>query len=277
MTNNFHLSLPNQKAFGYFEVTDKQCFIVRPILFISRFDLKKICAFWELPLYPDQTNEKLIYFRNRIRKQLLPLLRFFFNPQIDKLFLQFAEIATAEQGYLDVLSSRLQEEFQIKKTNASELNVSVFIFIPIAIQRRLLKQFLDQYLIKKVKFFHIENLLNVLAKRKKHYSNTYAKGADNVINLQNWPIQSEAITEFRFRGLIIFKANKDKERFSRFYFNENVFSVPSKSKFFLGYYCNKFTGQNLFSGKNQLETPKIFFFSGVGACFVTSRRLTILH
>jgi tRNA(Ile)-lysidine synthase TilS/MesJ len=277
MTNNFQLSLPNQKAFGHFKGTDKQCFIVRPILFISRFDLKKICAFWELPLYPDQTNEKLIYFRNRIRKQLLPLLRFFFNPQIDKLFLQFAEIATAEQRYLDVLSSRLKEEFQIEKTNASELNVSVFIFIPIAIQRRLLKQFLDQYLIKKVKFFHIQNLLTVLAKRKKQYSNTYVNSADNVINFKNFTRRPETMTKFSFRGFIIFKANKKKERFSIFHFNESVFSVSLKSQFLLGNYWNNLPGRNIFSGKNQLEIPQIFFFSGVGACFLVSRRLTILH
>lgn len=164
---NLKFTTPNEILFSLRKIQSNEFLIFRPLLFINRFDLKQLCDFLELPVYPDQTNEKLTYYRNRIRKQLLPLLRFFFNPQIDKLFLQFAEIANTEQLYLESVSTRLQQEFKMEKKKTFECNVSLFHFIPIAIQRRLLKQFLDKYLTKKIKFFHIEILLNLIIKKKK--------------------------------------------------------------------------------------------------------------
>ena len=167
--NNQNLSFisPNTLLFGSSKLTNKQLYVFRPLLFLNRFDVKQLCTFWNLPVYPDYTNDKLTYYRNRVRKQLLPLLRFFFNPQIDKLFLQFAEIANTEQIYLNFVSTRFQQEFQIKKKKSFELNMSLFHFLPLAIRRRLLKQFLDDSLTKKVNFFQIDFLLNLINRKKK--------------------------------------------------------------------------------------------------------------
>ena len=38
----------------------------------------------------------------------------------------------------------------------------------------------------------------------------------------------------------------------------------------------KLNVRNIFSSKNKLKTPQIFFFAGVGACFMTSRRFILL-
>jgi len=176
--NNENLSFVNSntRLFGSCKLSNKQLCVFRPLLFLNRFDVKQLCTFWKLPVYPDYTNDKLTYYRNRVRKQLLPLLRFFFNPQIDKLFLQFAEIANTEQIYLNFVSTRLQQEFQIKKEKSFELNMSLFHFLPLAIRRRLLKQFLDDSVTvtlpgtaraKKVNFFQIDFLLNLINRKKK--------------------------------------------------------------------------------------------------------------
>ena len=82
---------------------------------ITRFDIKKLCQIWNLPIYPDVTNQNLSSTRNRIRLQLLPIFRFFFNPQIDTIFTQFAQINLQEQDYLDYLTSRLIKDLLSKK------------------------------------------------------------------------------------------------------------------------------------------------------------------
>ena len=250
---NIQFAIPSQKGFGWSKTNKKKCFIIRPLLFITRFDLKKVCVLWELPIYPDQTNEKLIYFRNRIRKQLLPLLRFFFNPQIDKLFLQFTEIVNTEQLYLDTLSISLLEEFQINKRNTFELNLSTFNFIPLAIQRRLLKQFIDQYLVKKIKFFHIQILLKLLIKKKTKKPKSYDKLRFNntLINKPNLRIQSftsqlktncnekscfqEEISEFILWEPFLLKKEKERKTF----FLKDISRTHNQSKFFLKYYYEK--------------------------------------
>lgn len=51
--------------------------IARPLFALTRFDVKKLCNLWELPLYPDYSNQSLNFCRNRIRNQILPSLRIF--------------------------------------------------------------------------------------------------------------------------------------------------------------------------------------------------------
>lgn len=133
--------------------------LVRPILNLHRFDSKKLSIFWELPIYPDISNKKTHYYRNRIRRQLLPTLRFFFNPQIDSILLQFAEILTTEQVYLDITTNRLKYEFKLKNKDITQLNSSLFHGIPLAIQRKLVKKFLETYICKQVCFLQIEYTL----------------------------------------------------------------------------------------------------------------------
>ena len=140
--------------------------LVRPFLSISRFDLKKICNSWKVPLFPDQSNQKLKYQRNRIRKQILPTLRFFFNPQIDTTIFQFIEIINSEQEYMDFITARIVKEIQYKKETIVELETSFLAVLPIALRRKIMKQFLEKIMKKSLKFFDIEKLLEQVSTSK---------------------------------------------------------------------------------------------------------------
>ena len=71
--------------------------VVRPMLSCSRAEITRLCQSWTLPVYPDQSNHFTHYSRNRIRKQLLPAIRFFFNPKVENVIFQFTEIVANEQ------------------------------------------------------------------------------------------------------------------------------------------------------------------------------------
>ena len=71
----------------------------RPLLNVHRIEIRQFVRFWKLPIYSDQSNQKTNYLRNKIRKQLMPTLRIFFNPQIDTVLLNFIEIQKNEQLY----------------------------------------------------------------------------------------------------------------------------------------------------------------------------------
>lgn len=81
--------------------------LVRPLLALSRHDVKQLCRFWRMPIYPDRTNEQLRFSRNRVRKQLLPMLRSFFNPQVDVVLSQLGEILLLEQLYTELVHYKL--------------------------------------------------------------------------------------------------------------------------------------------------------------------------
>ena len=137
--------------------------LVRPFLSLTRFDLKKICNSWKIPLFPDQSNQKLKYQRNRIRKQILPTLRFFFNPQIDTTLYQFIEIINSEQEYMDFITARIVNEIQFyQKQTIVELETSFINVLPLPIRRKVIKQFLMQHK-KNLKFFDVEQFLQQIS------------------------------------------------------------------------------------------------------------------
>ena len=142
--------------------------LVRPFLSLTRFDLKKICNSWKIPLFPDQSNQKLKYQRNRIRKQILPTLRFFFNPQIDTTIYQFIEILNSEQEYMDFITARIVNGFpkgNNQKQTIVELETSFINVLPLPIKRKVIKQFLMRFAHKKnYKFFDVEQFLQQISR-----------------------------------------------------------------------------------------------------------------
>jgi tRNA(Ile)-lysidine synthase TilS/MesJ len=170
--------------------------LIRPVLNLHRFDLQKLANFWKLPIYPDKSNKKTDYYRNRIRKQLLPTLKFFFNPKIDLILLQFSEILAIEQLHLEVVSNRLKYDFYLKKKFIFKLNISLFYNIPLAVKRKLLKKFLENFSFKQISFFQINHLLNFLTNKKIYSLNKLNKLSRN------------SNTEFQFSSNIKCSNNK---------------------------------------------------------------------
>ena len=133
--------------------------LVRPFLSLTRFDLKKLCNSWEIPLFPDQSNQKVKYQRNRIRKQLLPALRFLFNPQIDTILFQFIEIINSEQNYMDFITCRIIKSFKYKKQKRVGKEKLLFAVLPKPLRRKVIKQFLEDLLKRTTRFIDIEIFL----------------------------------------------------------------------------------------------------------------------
>ena len=83
----------------------------RPLLNVHRFEIRQFVRFWKLPIYSDPSNQKTNYLRNKVRKQLIPTLRIFFNPQLDTVLLNFVEVQKNEQLYFQsVLKSLLKPQ-----------------------------------------------------------------------------------------------------------------------------------------------------------------------
>lgn len=65
--------------------------IVRPLLNSLRSTITMGCISTDLPIYPDLSNLTMKYSRNRIRTQIVPTIKFFFNPKIEKTLFKFSE------------------------------------------------------------------------------------------------------------------------------------------------------------------------------------------
>ncbi len=74
--------------------------IIRPLLFATRQELEKVVRSAELTYRDDHSNFLLDFRRNRLRVQLLPMLKEKFNPQISRTLVQLSDISKESENYL---------------------------------------------------------------------------------------------------------------------------------------------------------------------------------
>ena len=74
--------------------------IVRPLLDVPRDEIEKYCEERNLSPRIDHTNNEAVYARNKIRLELLPMLREKFNPNIIETINRLGKNAAADKDYL---------------------------------------------------------------------------------------------------------------------------------------------------------------------------------
>ncbi len=73
--------------------------LVRPLLEIDRSEIEAWLRQRRIAWREDETNRDPTYARNRLRHEILPLLRDSFNPQLDEALSNLATLARDEEAY----------------------------------------------------------------------------------------------------------------------------------------------------------------------------------
>ncbi|MGZ5545688.1 MAG: tRNA lysidine(34) synthetase TilS, partial [Limisphaerales bacterium] len=107
---------------------ERSIHLVRPLLNVSRTELEAFAREQWVRWCEDKTNLSIDFLRNRIRRELIPLLEKHYQPGVRKNVLRLAELLRAESDFLaeattDAISTR-----------------RAFEQLPTAIQRRVLQQ-----------------------------------------------------------------------------------------------------------------------------------------
>ncbi|WP_375505442.1 tRNA lysidine(34) synthetase TilS [uncultured Nostoc sp.] len=161
--------------------------LVRPLLEITRSQTEQFCQDFKLPIWEDSTNQDLQYARNRIRQELIPYLRENFNPQVESALAQTAELLQAEVEYLEKSAQQLREEVMVWNMGDEEdlpiplvplrLNRRVLQKAPLALQRRVMRQVLQQILTDAPSFEHIEKLTALIIAPNRSQTDPFPGGA----------------------------------------------------------------------------------------------------
>ncbi|GET37370.1 tRNA lysidine(34) synthetase TilS [Microseira wollei] len=169
--------------------------LVRPLLEITRAQTAQFCQDMQLPVWQDSTNQELKYARNRIRQELIPYLQQHFNPQVEPALAQTAELLRAEVEYLEnAASALLQEAIEERRLGAGEttlcLNRSLLRKAHLALQRRVMRQFLQQTLQMAPSFEQVEKITALITAPNRSQTDPFLKGAfatvdGNWISIQN--------------------------------------------------------------------------------------------
>lgn len=149
--------------------------LVRPLLEISRAETAQFCQAMQIPVWEDAYNQDLKYARNRIRQELLPYLKTHFNPQVEQALIQTAEILRAEVDYLETAAHQLRQ--QATQSSQQGLNRIVLRAAPLALQRRVSRQFLQQVLPSAPSFEQIEAITALITAPNRSRTAPFPGGA----------------------------------------------------------------------------------------------------
>jgi len=138
--------------------------IIRPLLEVGREETESYCAAQGLAPRWDSSNRLPTYLRNRIRSELIPLLRQY-NPNIRATLLRIAHAADAEHNFWQREVAQVWSNIVSEQPNGIALDNEAFSALPPALKRHLLRSALQHLLgdLDEVKSFHIESLMKALA------------------------------------------------------------------------------------------------------------------
>ena len=129
--------------------------LIRPLLTVERAAIDAYCLSNHIPYVEDSTNREDFCLRNRLRHQVLPLLRQE-NPGIAGDLSRLSLLLREEDAYLAQEAAKLMEAC----LREGGLSVAALLELPEIMQRRILRQFLSQ--VPELSESHIEAARNLL-------------------------------------------------------------------------------------------------------------------
>lgn len=156
--------------------------LVRPLLEVTRTQTWQFCQQQHLPIWEDSYNQDLNYARNRIRQELLPYLQTHFNPQVETALAQTAELLRADVDYLENTAYQLCQE-AMTSGNEDEpetplkLNRLVLRQAHLALQRRVIRQFLTIAQSTAPSFSQIEAIISLINAPNRSCTSSFPGGA----------------------------------------------------------------------------------------------------
>lgn len=137
--------------------------VVRPLLEVTRAETEAYCADHGLKPRLDSTNRSLSPLRNRIRLELLPLIRGY-NPDIDDALRRLSLVSADEVSWLDDEVSRAWDAVVTAREEGLIIDTTTLLRLPLAVQRHLVRRALAEGLgdVRDIESVHIESALRLL-------------------------------------------------------------------------------------------------------------------
>jgi tRNA(Ile)-lysidine synthase len=154
----------------------EQVVLVRPLLMLTRTQTAAFCQNRQLTIWEDSTNHDLRYARNRIRLELLPYLQTHLNPNAEQAIAQTADLLQAEVEYLESEARQLKAEVVERKAETWRIDLNRLKIAPLALQRRVFRQVLQQVLPTAPNFEQVEKLIALLTAANRTQTDPFPGG-----------------------------------------------------------------------------------------------------
>lgn len=115
--------------------------VIRPLLDVSKTEIRNYCKANGLPVCEDATNQETDYTRNKIRLELLPYMEEKFQTDMTEKILRLSNNILPDEDYLQ---EQAKEAYAACIRQESRLERKAFLQLHPAMQVRVLKQFCPQ-------------------------------------------------------------------------------------------------------------------------------------
>jgi tRNA(Ile)-lysidine synthase len=112
--------------------------LIRPLLDVTRAEVLAHCAHYQLTFKHDSSNDSRDFTRNRVRHELLPLLRTF-NPRAGEALIRAASRAAEDDDFLSALAG----EFVAVAAHDDALELHLIADLHAALRRRVLRAWVE--------------------------------------------------------------------------------------------------------------------------------------
>jgi len=119
--------------------------IVRPLLKVTRLQVRTYARERGIPYRDDSSNVDLRFMRNKIRHQLLPLLKEQFNPQLSQVLVTCSELIADDEQFMSEMTKVMYRRFvkedsgQGRAVRKLTISSADLMELPRALQRRVLR------------------------------------------------------------------------------------------------------------------------------------------
>jgi tRNA(Ile)-lysidine synthase len=140
---------------------------IRPLIETERGEIEQFLRQRRIDYVQDSTNYENKYVRNMIRRELIPLLKTKYNPQLVSTLNQTAHILRGEEEYLQEITNRSLKRCLVRKEKG------FFIFdvlnlqsLPLAIKLRVLREGIDSLKgnLRQISYKHLLSIVQLLSK-----------------------------------------------------------------------------------------------------------------
>ncbi|NLY10113.1 MAG: tRNA lysidine(34) synthetase TilS [Firmicutes bacterium] len=137
---------------------------IRPLLCVNKEELINYCNAFSIPFVIDDSNKSTVYFRNKIRNHLIPILEKDYNVAIRDHLVKLAQMVHDDDEELEERAKQIFTELELESAEPKQISIDRerFRALSPSMQRRVLRKGIADYKgdLVGINFEHIEELRN---------------------------------------------------------------------------------------------------------------------
>jgi len=142
--------------------------IIRPLIQTSRSEILEYLTTQKIDYVIDQSNNDEQFARNKIRHQLMPLLKTTYNPQMPESLNRLGSILKSEEEWINEITKPLFDQAVLDSDEQKiKLSVSMLQTFHLAAQRRVIRKAIltIKSNLRRISYSHIDSIIQMINKK----------------------------------------------------------------------------------------------------------------